>query len=200
MASPRKIKTPKSSGADRRRYRGDADANRRRHANSRQQNRSGQRQLHLPEHLPRSHPHASRGLDNRRVDLRDPGASIPQNGQQGVQRERHDGRAGPDAADPRHRDQESKEREARNRLHDIGGPDHPALQLGAGDQRDAKRQIQSASEIAIDAPTRPMCSRVRSNTSPRFRNKNSYQFIAPPREPRRTPAMRRRRGSPVLWP
>ena len=82
--------------------------------------RHRQRQLHHRQQLPRRHAHRDAGFDDRRVDAAQPGGRGPHDRQQGVEGQRHQRRARPDAADERQRQQEPQQRQARDRLRHAG--------------------------------------------------------------------------------
>ena len=74
---------------------------------------------HQPQQLARRHAHRDAGLDDRAVEAAQPGDGRADDRQQRVEGQRDERRARPDAADERQRQQESEQRQARDRLRDV---------------------------------------------------------------------------------
>ncbi len=111
------------AGADRRGNRRGADADDRRDANAGNDRRQRQRQLDPPQTLARCHAKRIGRLDQRGIDGANAGNRGPDDRQQRVDGQHGDRDARAQAANQRHRQQESKHRQARNRLTDVGQPD-----------------------------------------------------------------------------
>ena len=160
----------KPARADRRRDRGRADADHDGDAQAGHDRRQRQRPLDLREHLPRRQSHRHRALDHRRrhaLNARDRSA---QDGQDRIDRQRHERRARADAADERQRDQESEQGQARDRLRQVGERDDRL-----GDRRPPRRQ-----DAERDADRR----------RDRGRDEHQHDVLAEPRD--EFSAMRRR--------
>ena len=98
--------------------------------------------LHLPEHLPRRHPHRHRRFAHRRIDAQNARQRVAQNRQQRVEHQRHDRRALADAADERNRNQKPEQRQAGHGLHDVGETQHRAPPARPPRGRDTGRHGQ----------------------------------------------------------
>ncbi len=79
--------------------------------------------LDLPQQLARRHAQGHARIADGSIDTGDAGDRRPQDRQQGVERQRHDRRARPDAAEQRQRQQEAEHRQARHGLHGVGQSD-----------------------------------------------------------------------------
>ena len=121
------MNSPEASGADRGGDGRHSDGDHRSNANSGQQHRHRQRQLNVPEKLAGSETHRDGGFPHRRADARNPDIGVANHRQQRVERQGDDRQPVGTRAQPRQRQQQSKEREAGNRLHDICAAEHQRL-------------------------------------------------------------------------
>ena len=115
--------SPEPAGADGGGNRRRPDADDRGDADARDDRRQRQRQLDLPEQLPRRHAERHAGLDERRVDGSNAGDRRAHDRQQRVDDEHGDRHARAEAADERQRQQEAEHRQARHRLRGVDEPD-----------------------------------------------------------------------------
>ena len=100
-------------------------------ANTRNDGRNRQRQLDQQQQLPRRHSHRDPGLNDRSIQILQSGHRRPDNREQRVERERDERGTRPDATDEREWQQEPEEREARNRLRNVGEEQQRPAQAGA---------------------------------------------------------------------
>ena len=117
----------------------DADADDRSGANSSEDVTRGQGQTHDRQALPPTEAQSLGGVEQVWVDAAQSCVGIAQDGQQRVAGQRDDGDAGRLLAEPRQRQKDAKQRQARDGLNDIGKANEPARGLWAFSRIDAKR-------------------------------------------------------------
>ena len=128
-----------AAGADRGRNRRGADADDCRDADAGHDRRQRQRQLDLPQQLPRRHAQRGPRLDERAVDRSHPRHRRADDRQQRVDDQHGDRDPRAEAADERQRQQEPEHRQARDRLRHVGEPDERRAEAGPARREDAER-------------------------------------------------------------
>ena len=126
-----------SARADGRANRRDPDAHDGGDAHTREDDAGGERQFDQPQQLALRHPHSSAGLAHRGINPRNPGVRIAHDWQQRVDDERAD--RGP-RADPKHRNQQTEQRQTRDRLEHVRQSQHRPAPGGTSSYQDTERQ------------------------------------------------------------
>src|SRR5215469_3790799 len=125
---PAKNKSPQPSRADGRRDRSNSNGDDSCSANTSEDHSQGQREPHSIENLRRRHTHSLRGFEDCRINSRKADISVAQNGQNRIENQRNNSRALANTADKGNRDQESKKRQAWNRLKNVRDSDRNSPQ------------------------------------------------------------------------
>ncbi len=109
------------------------------HPHARKNHTHRQRQFHLKQKLRFREPHASPRFHHSGIDAADSRVGVPDNRQQGIQSERQNRQPVGALAQPRHRQQKSKERKAGNRLNNVGAGQHRLVEARPMGDRNSQR-------------------------------------------------------------